>query len=376
MKKNLFEMRILRIISRIIIGTVFIFSGVVKAIDPMGTVYKFQDYFTAFNIDFLKDFSLLFAILLCSAEFIAGLSVLFNIRQKTGIWIIMIMMLFFTPLTFILALTNPVSDCGCFGDAIHLTNWQTFWKNIILLVSALYLFLTRKRIAAQYGYTREWVIISIVMVIFASFIFYNLKYLPVIDFLPYKKGTYIPDKMIIPEGKPVDKYATTFIYEKDGRVKEFTLDNYPANDTTWKFVEQKSVLVKKGFLPPIHDFTITTPHDENLTDQILSSQKPVILMIVRKLEEADHELLRNGFELGYYCMDNMINFCILTASGADEVMKFNNGLTFCFTDEITLKTMIRSNPGYMMLKEGTVTGKWSWANLPEKEVFGEMFYTQ
>ena len=99
--------------------------------------------------------------------------------------------------------------------------------------------------------------------------------------------------MIIPEGKAVDKYETTFIYEKDGQVKEFTLDNYPANDTTWKFVKKKSVLVKKGFLPPIHDFTITTLHDEDLTDQILSSQKPVILMIVRKYEETDHELLRN-----------------------------------------------------------------------------------
>jgi hypothetical protein len=214
------------------------------------------------------------------------------------------------------------------------------------------------------------------IIVFLSFIAYNLKYLPVIDFLPYKIDTYIPDKMIIPEGKPVDKYETTFIYEKDGELKEFTLDNYPANDTTWKFVEQKSVLVEKGFIPPIHDFTITTLHNEDITDQILSSQKPVTLMIARKLEETDQVLLREGFELGYYCMDNMIDFLILTASGADEVMKYNNGLTFCFTDEITLKTIIRSNPGYMMLKEGTITGKWSWANLPEKEFYSKMYYTQ
>ncbi len=369
-------MKIIRILSRIIIGLVFIFSGIVKAIDPIGTVYKLQDYFTAFNISFLNDFSLFFTILLCSAEFVAGFSVLLNIRQKTGIWIVMIMMLIFTPLTFVLALTNPVSDCGCFGDAIHLTNWQTFWKNIILLVPALFLFFTRNNLISHMSYKREWVLISILMIIFLSFIAYNLMYLPVIDFLPYKTGTYIPDKMIIPEGKPVDKYETTFIYEKDGQSKEFTLDNYPANDTTWKFVQQKTVLVEKGFLPPIHDFTITSIHNDDLTDQILSSERPVLFMIVRKLEETDQELLGTGFELGYYCMENMIDFYILTASGADEIMKYNNGLTFCFTDEITLKTMIRSDPGYMMLEEGTITGKWSCANLPEKEFFDEIFYTK
>ncbi len=366
-------MKILRIISRIIIGTVFIFSGIVKAIDPMGTVYKFQDYFTAFNIEFLKDFSLLFAILLCSAELIAGVSILFNIRQKTGMWIIMIMMLIFTPLTFILALTNPVSDCGCFGDAIHLTNWQTFWKNVVLLVPLLILFLTRNKIKPYLGFLTEWIIVSVLMVFFGCFIFYNLKYLPVIDFLPYKTGTYIPDKMIIPEGTPVDKYETTFIYEKDGQLKEYTLDNYPANDTTWKFIEQKSVLVEKGFVPPIHDFTITTLLGEDLTNQILSSQEPVIFMIARKLKEIDQELLKKGFEFGYFCKENMINFYILTASGSDEVLEYNNGLTFCFTDEITLKTMIRTDPGYMMLKGGIVTGKWSWANLPDKEYFIDIF---
>jgi uncharacterized membrane protein YphA (DoxX/SURF4 family) len=369
-------MKILRIISRIIIGLVFIFSGVVKAIDPTGTVYKFQDYFTAFNISFLNELSLFFAILLCSAEVVAGISVLLNIRQKTGIWIVIIMMLIFTPLTFVLALTNPVSDCGCFGDAIHLTNWQTFFKNIIILLPALFLFITRNNDTSYMSYNGEWITISVFMIIFLCFIAYNLRYLPVIDFLPYKTGTYIPDKMIIPEGKPVDRYETTFIYEKDGRLKEFTLDNYPANDTTWKFVEQKSVLVEKGFIPPIHDFTITTIHNEDITDQVLSSQKPVILMIARKLEETDQDLLNAGFELGFYCLNNMIDFHILTASGTDEVMKYNNGLTFCFTDEITLKTMIRSNPGYMALEEGTITGKWSWANLPENEFFSEMFYAQ
>ena len=139
-------MKILRSVSRILIGLVFIFSGIVKAIDPLGSAYKFHDYFQAFNIGFLNMLSLPLAILLCTAEFIAGFSVLTGLRQKTGIWVVMILMVIFTPLTFILALTNPVSDCGCFGDAIHLTNWQTFGKNIILIALAIVLYTGRKQV--------------------------------------------------------------------------------------------------------------------------------------------------------------------------------------------------------------------------------------
>jgi len=369
-------MKMLRIISRIIIGIVFIYSGTVKAIDPLGTVYKFKDYFHAFNLDFLSGLSFLAAIILCSAEFIGGFSVLFNIRQKSGVWIVIIMMIIFTPLTFVLALTNPVADCGCFGDAIHLSNWQTFFKNIVLLIPAVFLFITRNKIVSHQGITREWAIIAIMLIMFFSFIIYNLRYLPVIDFLPYKTGTYIPDKMIIPEGMPVDTYKTTFIYEKDGQLREFTLEDYPADDTAWKFVDQKSVLVSKGYEPPIHDLLMTSTYGEDLTQHILTSQNPSLLMIARKLEDADPEFLKYGFELGYYCNGNMIDFYILTASGADEVNNFDNGLTFCFTDETTLKTMIRSNPGYILLKSGTILGKWSWVNVPEKEELGKLVNTQ
>ena len=138
-------MKIIRGFSRVIIGLVFMFSGIVKAIDPLGSAYKFHDYFQAFNLGFLNWLSLPLAILLFTAEFIAGFSVLTGIKQRTGIWGVMILMIIFTPLTFILALTNPVSDCGCFGDAIHLTNWQTFWKNIVLISLAIILFINRKQ---------------------------------------------------------------------------------------------------------------------------------------------------------------------------------------------------------------------------------------
>jgi len=362
-------MKTARFLSRLIIGLVFIFSGTLKAIDPLGTVYKFQDYFSAFNIGFLGRLSLLFAIILCTAEFIGGFSVLLNIRQKTGICIVMLLMIVFTPLTFVLALTNPVSDCGCFGDVIKLTNWQTFIKNIILLIPAVYLFITRKNITPRSGTTREWTIMTITAVVFIAFIFYSLRYLPVIDFLPYKTGTYIPDQMIVPEGKPVDKYETTFIYEKEGQQKEFTLENYPAGDTTWKFIEQKSALISKGYQPPVHDFRFYSLDGTDHTPEILESGNYLLLMISRKLSESDPEKLEAGFDLGQFCLKNGIGFLILTASGIEEALQYSRGAVICLGDEITLKTMVRADPGYILMKKGTIMGKWSWANLPDEGTF-------
>jgi len=365
-------MKIAVYISRIIIGVVFMFSGIVKAIDPLGTTYKFQDYFSAFNLTFLRDFSLIFAIILFTFEFLAGISVLFRLRTRTGAWVVMIMMAIFTPLTLVLALTNPVSDCGCFGDAIHLTNWQTFSKNIILLVPAVIVFIKRKEIETSGKQVRELAVLAVVMLFVLLFAAYNLRYLPVIDFLPYSKGTHIPDKMIIPDGKPADRYETTFIYEKDGIQKEFTLENYPADDTTWKFVDQKSILISKGYQPPIHDFFITTADNIDITDQLLSSEDYLILMISKKLDEADPDKLKKGFETGEFCLKNQTGFYVVTASGSDEINKYRNGLTICQGDETTLKSIVRANPGYMLLKEGTIIGKWSWANFPEQDELIEL----
>jgi len=359
-------MKILNYISRFSAGLVFIFSGIVKAIDPLGSTYKFQDYFQAFGMDFLLPLSLPLAILLCTAEFLSGFSVVFNIRQKTGIWGLLLLMIIFTPLTFVLALTNPVTDCGCFGDAIHLTNWQTFIKNIILLIPVVFLFINR-RIMPEYGLTKEWTILSVATIIFLAFIQFNLRYLPVIDFLPYKTGTYIPDKMKIPDGMPADKYETTFIYEKDGQQKEFTLDNYPADDTTWKFVDQRSVLVQKGYQPPIHDFVLTTQNNEDITQEVLEYEGYTLLMISKKLKEAKPERLSAGISLGNQFIAEGGQFYILTASGADEIRSFDPGNVVCSVDEITLKTIVRSNPGYILLRRGTIVGKWSWAELPSSE---------
>ncbi len=371
MIENLFKIKILRYLSRIMIGLVFIFSGVVKAIDPLGSAYKFHDYFQAFHLSFLNNLSLLLAIVLCTAEFISGFSVLTGFRAKAGLTGVTILLIIFTPLTFILALTNPVSDCGCFGDAIHLTNWETFGKNLILLVFMVILYGGKIQTERVINKTKEWAVILSAIFLFIMFSLANLRYLPVVDFLPYKKGVRIADKMVIPDGVSADQYKTTFIYEKNGIKKEFNLTDYPANDSTWKFVEQKSVLIKEGYKPPIHDFMITSSGGDDITQEILSFPGYTILMISKELAEAGKNHLSAGFDLGKYSAANGIKFYILTSSGTEEVKSYENGLSFCSADETTLKTMIRANPGYILLKNGIILGKWSWANLPEPEWFGK-----
>jgi hypothetical protein len=365
-------MKIIRLLSRIIVGLVFIFSGTVKAIDPLGSAYKFHDYFQAFNLGFLNSLCVPLAVLLCTTEFIAGFSVLTGIRLKTGLVVVLILMLIFTPLTFVLALTNPVSDCGCFGDAIHLTNWQTFGKNVILLAAVIVIFTGIKQAKQRYNKSGGWIIITSAVLLFIFFAMYNLRYLPVIDFLPYKTGVKIADKMAVPPDAPADIYETTFIYERDGIKKEFTLKDYPANDSSWKFVDQKSVLLKKGYRPPIHDFSITSTDGEDLTRKVLLRQGYTLLMISKKLKEAGNRNLAAGFELGKYCISNGIDFLILTSSGSEETRRYNTNGSFCFADETTLKTMIRANPGYILMKDGTIIGKWSSAGCPDREWFGKI----
>ncbi len=362
-------MKTVKLASRLVLGLVFIFSGFVKGVDPLGSAYKFHDYFFAFGVGFLDWLSLPLVILLCTAEFMAGVSLVTGLRVKTGIWVAGLFMLVFTPLTLILALTNPVSDCGCFGDAVHLTNWQTFGKNIFLLIPAIFLFVERNKTDPLFSKSKEWALISIITVIFILFPLYNLRYLPVIDFLPYKNGVRIADKMVIPEGVETDTYNTTFIYEKGGVRKEFTLSDYPANDSTWIFVDQKSVLVKKGYVPPIHDFSISTTEGTDITQKILKTQGYTLLMVSKKLENAGDKQLTAGFNTGKACLSAGIDFYIVTASTTEKIKEYENELTFCTADETTLKTIVRANPGYILLKDGFIEGKWSWANLPDKEWF-------
>lgn len=359
-------MLIIRNLSRFIAGFVFIFSGLVKGIDPMGSMYKFIDYFTAFHLDALEPLAYILGIILCTAEFIIGFAILTGLRIKIASWGLLIFMAVFTPLTLFLAISDPVDDCGCFGDAIHLTNWQTFYKNIIISVFVILVFINRKKYRTLSKPFYEWLILAAVTAAFIMFIHYNKKHLPLADFRPYSRGTDIAADMSIPEGAPTDEYETILIYEKEGKQEEFTLENYPSDDSTWVFVDSKTKLISKGYTPPIHDFSLTTPDGRDLTNIILEDKDFNLFMLSTDFAEADPDIVTKGIEAGLECQEHGIGFYILSSSVPDFA---DNSDTFniLFVDETTLKTIIRSNPGFMSIKEGIITAKWAGRDLPARK---------
>ncbi len=367
---------ILTLISRIILGSVFIFSGFVKGVDPLGSAYKFTDYFNAFNLGFLEPLALVLAFSLAALEFLIGISLLFRIRYHLGVWAILVFMSYFTIITFVLALTNPVSDCGCFGDAIILTNWQTFFKNLILIPFVLHIFWFRANSQESFKPLFSWLALMVFALAFLGVEIHAYRHLPMFDFRPYSVGTYIPDKMLIPEGAPEDEFKTYLYYEKNGAVQEFTEDNFPWQDTTWTYVDSKHILVKKGYEPPIHDFTIVDDTDMDIASNLLSDNGFTFLMVTTHLGKADSDALEYGSTLAAWCEIAGHSFFCTTASGEKAIeeirQSINPGLGFHTTDEITLKTIVRSNPGLLLIKQGTILAKWHYHDFPDLDEFQDL----
>lgn len=361
-------------ISRIIIGVTFIFSGFVKGVDPLGSAYKFSDYFLAAHLPQWPELALIFSFLFSGAEFLIGIAMLTGIYMNFTSWVALFFMTFFTILTFILAIFNPVSDCGCFGDAIKLTNWQTFYKNVFFLILVIFIFIFRKKIRLNFNKLFEPVVVAISIISFYGVSFYSYNHLPIIDFRPYSRGSNIIEKMTIPPGAPSDEYQTQLIYKnkKTGELKTFSMENYPWQDTlTWQWVETRSVLIKKGYTPPIHDFSISSPDGINITDSILLSNKFVYLAIAYNLKKADKEALKKLDTLAMYCANTTdIAFYAVTASTSNDINTITSELHLMYTfnnaDETMLKTVIRSNPGMLLLYKGTIIGKWHFNDLNDK----------
>ena len=369
-------MKYIRNISRIVIGVVFIFSGFVKGIDPLGSTYKFSDYFTAFGMEQLDPLAFPLAIILSTFEFIVGVALIFNIKTRINSWIVLVFMSFFTLLTLYLAIDNPVSDCGCFGDAIIMTNWQTFAKNVVIMVFALIVFIYRNQFVSLFSNTKQYSILGIGIAFMVALSFYCYEHLPIIDFRPYNIGTHIPDKMKVPEDAPKAEYKTILKYKKNGKIKEFTMDSLP--DSTWQWVETKNIKVKEGYVPPIHDFTISTLEGEDITDIVLKQDKFTFLLIAYNLKKSSGENMGEINKIADFCNNKSnCSFICLTASIDKTINDFKNkydtNFKFYNTDEITLKTIVRSNPGLMLIKHGTILDKWHHNDVPGPEKVSKEF---
>ncbi|WP_346857477.1 BT_3928 family protein [uncultured Draconibacterium sp.] len=376
-------MKIVKHIARILFGIIFIFSGFVKGIDPLGSTYKFTDYFNALGMEWLIWAAFPLGILLAFGEFAIGIAFLFNWWMRLFSWLGLLFMAFFTPLTLWIALKNPVTDCGCFGDALVISNWETFYKNLVIIVIAIVAVINRDWFAKQVK-TKVPAILSILsFIVYFGIVFYSYNHLPVFDFRPYKTGTNIPEAMSTPEGAPQEVYENIFYYKNKntGEVKKFTEQNYPWKDTlNWEYDNLESKLIQEGYEPPIHDFRIETPDGENIIDFFIYDENYVFMLVAYDLSKTSTKSQDEINALANWAMEQDLSFICLTSSIYEESMAFaeanNAPYEFFNCDEVTLKTIIRSNPGLVVLKNGNVVGKWHYNDIPTPEEFLKKFMTE
>lgn len=359
-------------VCRFVLAATFIFSGYVKAIDPLGTLYKLKDYAAAMSLNgLLPDWVLVgVAIALGALEFALGVFMLFAVRRHVVSRITLAFMTAMTVLTLWIFVADPVKDCGCFGDALKLTNGETLLKNIVLIACAALVAWRPADMARFISRSNQWIVryYTVAYIVITSV--YCLYTLPIFDFRPYHVGMNIKQGMEIPEGAEQPEFESTFLLRKNGETREFTLDNYP--DSTWEYVDTRTVQTKKGYEPPIHDFALTTcDTGEDITEQVLTKKGYTFLLVSPRLAVADDSNFGDIDQIYEYAEENGIDFYCVTASANGEIERWRD-LTgaeyrFCNADETTLKTMIRSNPGLMLLKDGTIIGKWSHNTLPQTD---------
>lgn len=350
-------------IARILVGVLFIFSGFIKLNDPVGFSYKLQEYFSepVLDIPFLIPFALLIAIFIVIFELVLGIMLIIGYAPKFTSWSLLVMIVFFTFLTFYSAYFNKVTDCGCFGDAIPLTPWESFYKDVILLILILIIFFNKKYINPLFApKSHRWIIFASFIACF-SFCYYVLMHLPLFDFRPYKVGNNIAEKMRMPEDAKQPVYQYVWKFNQDGKERLITNNGaYPQVDGEFVGVETK--LLEEGYVPPIHDFVIEGAEGD-ITQDVLSAPK-VLLIIAYNLRSTEKEGYKAVKRLSDEAVKKGYRVVGLTASGSDaqEALKEKYELEFDFyqADETALKTIVRSNPGILVLEKGTITQKKHW----------------
>lgn len=374
-------------IARIFTGVLFIFSGLIKANDPVGFSYKLEEYFQVFNMSFLNEFSVLIAVVLCSIEIILGAFLLLGIWKQNVMWGLLLLIVFFTFLTFYSAFFEVVTSCGCFGDAIPLTPWQSFGKDIILLVLILFLFLNRKHIHSVIGdaYTRNIVGAGIAIISIGVGI-YTYNFLPVLDFLPYKKGNHLPALMRIPPGAALDEYETQYQLKNKVTLEEKTLSDkeYLATaiwkDENWEIVgDPKTTLVKQGYQAPISDLLINDANGIDYTDVLIENPDYNFIIVAYDLSDTHVNALKKLNTLAKEMEEQFkVRSVILTSSSVVLAEELTTELSltteFLYADAIPLKSMIRTNPGLILMKGGTVIDKWSFHLIPSFDRLSEKYF--
>jgi uncharacterized membrane protein YphA (DoxX/SURF4 family) len=356
-------MRYLVGLSRILVGVLFIFSGFVKLNDPIGFSYKLQEYFGegVLNLEFLVPYALVIAVFIVIYELLLGVTLLIGYAPKFTKWSLLLMIIFFTFLTFYSAYFNKVTDCGCFGDAIPLTPWQSFGKDVILFILILILFLNDSYLKPLFNKASlKWVVFATAIACL-YFAYHVLIHLPAIDFRAYSKGTNIPEAMSFPDDAQEAVYNYLWTFEENGVSKKHTTNgSYP--NVPGEFITVTTELITEGYLPPIHDFSVMK-NGEDFTESLMQEEKLLILVAynLSKTELQGWAQIKSALSKAKAENYKIIG---LTASGPLAISKFKSkyalDFDFYFADETAIKTIIRASPGLVHIKKGTIVDKLNW----------------
>ena len=363
---------------RILTGVLFIFSGLVKAIDPLGLAYKMQEFFEAWGqsrmlaslMDILNNYAVTFSVIMITLEVVVGIALLLGWQKRFTSWILLLLMLFFSFLTSYVLFTGKIRACGCFGDCIPLTPVQTFSKDIVLLFFALFLLFNTKYISPV---AKPWIntfYITLAAVLTLMLQFHVMKHLPLVDCLPFKKGNNILELRKLPPGAIPDKYELAFVYEKNGLKKEFTASTLP--DSTWKYVERKDIVIKgENNIPLINDFSLTTEEGGDATESILNDPSEYYLFFIKELPDNTGKWLQEFKILAEKAITNKRKIYVVTGQKAEilDFLQKNNitveGVLTC--DVTSIKTAARANPTIFLMKGPVVQFKKSWIDFNEAE---------
>lgn len=373
---------------RIAVGLLFIFSGLIKANDPLGFSYKLEEYFEVFHITFLNNLALTSAILLCALEMLLGFALLIGVRSVKVAWGLLLLIIFFGFLTFYSAFFKVVQTCGCFGDAIPLTPWQSFSKDMVLLVLVAVLFVNRTKIKPLFSAKTgdKWLIGTAIFSVGFGLFTYN--FMPFIDFLPYKIGANIAEEMKTPPGAPQDIFEVTYHLKnkKTGATKVMNDKDYLSTniwkDANWEIVgDPENKLIKKGFEPKIRDLAIQDAQRNDYTKELLSSPYYSLIIVAYDLDKTNDEAINRLNALAINVTQNFnIRTILLTSNAAPSAQAFAKAHKLVseifYADGVPLKTMIRSNPGLILLKNGVIVNKWHYHSVPKYDDLAKKYFQQ
>ena len=347
--------------SRIFVGLLFIISGLIKLNDPIGFSYKLGEYFgeTVLNLPFFVPYALAIAVAIVIFEAVLGFMLLIGFKPKFTVWSLLLLIIFFTFLTFYSAYFNKVTDCGCFGDALKLTPWHSFIKDLVLLFFIVILFFNVKYIKPLFNANFRNALVSLSVILCIYMGYHVLNHLPLKDFRAYKVGTNIQKAMSIPDDAPKSKVEMVFIYKVNGVEKKYSekeVGNVPPGAV---FVDRVDNVISEGYKPPIHDFTMEKDGTD-YKDELLQEPK-LLVFVAYDLEKADTKGLAQLEKLNQSAKAKGYKVIGMTATVGDSVLKvkkaFGYTFDFYFCDATTLKTIERANPSIMILNKGTIVQK-------------------